>query len=489
MAVHQFWRATGFSTYAGGALELTEFQLLSGGSRVDGLATLTSSTPPTSGSIADLKDGSTATPARWAADVVSALVLSWDFGSGGDVDVTDIRLGSSVSALEFLLSATVQWSDDGVAWTTSKVVYSAAWPGASSLTLSSGGGAPYCRSSAYSINAGSASTVPIVLPLNLQAGSLLLIGINYRGTPTAVPSDWIVLSTTAATSPSAQTGVVYAKAATEADSGTTVTFSQTAASSFLSGYMIELASPNGPPVVDQSATGKVDGATSAAITVLTSGGDGRMAVLYGSTTTAFPDSSATMTLSPASPQEWLMRTVQAIGNLRGAFFTRTLSIGGAAAGTLTSAGSSEGTSFTWNAFLFVSSAGILQNRTNRTRSAQVGNAPSLGVTDLTDYALTRTVPFAISRKDFINGQFGLGIGRISGTTKEHGSPNTPVRCRVRLVRERDFLAVREMWSDATTGAYSFDYVDELEKYTVVAFDHTHNERAVIADNLTPSIIA
>ncbi|MBT2303982.1 hypothetical protein J7E70_26420 [Variovorax paradoxus] len=48
--------------------------------------------------------------------------------------------------------------------------------------------------------------------------------------------------------------------------------------------------------------------------------------------------------------------------------------------------------------------------------------------------------------------------------------------------------MREMWSDPATGAYQFDYVDEMQKYTVIAFDHTHNERAVVADNLTPEII-
>jgi hypothetical protein len=97
-------------------------------------------------------------------------------------------------------------------------------------------------------------------------------------------------------------------------------------------------------------------------------------------------------------------------------------------------------------------------------------------------------PVLRGRNDYLTGVRGEGIGRISGTVKDKGTPNIPTFARVRLVRERDFLPMRETWSDPTTGAYQFDYVDEMQKYTVIAFDHTHNERAVIADNLTPDII-
>lgn len=44
--------------------------------------------------------------------------------------------------------------------------------------------------------------------------------------------------------------------------------------------------------------------------------------------------------------------------------------------------------------------------------------------------------------------------------------------------------MRETWSDATTGAYSFTGL-RLTAYYVVSFDHTNTFAAVIADNLTP----
>lgn len=80
-------------------------------------------------------------------------------------------------------------------------------------------------------------------------------------------------------------------------------------------------------------------------------------------------------------------------------------------------------------------------------------------------------------------EFG-GAGRVRNTVKEKGTPNTPLRRRVRLVRERDGLVVREQWSDPVTGEYDFQFVDALQTYTVLSYDHTLNFRAVIADGLT-----
>ncbi|MDP9990389.1 hypothetical protein J2W28_000228 [Variovorax boronicumulans] len=482
MAAHRYWRANAFASYVGGSLELTEFHLLAAGVRVDGPATLAASDAPSVGAVASLRDASTATGAEWPAAVLGALALTWDFGAGGSADVDDIRLGAGADARKFLLGCVVQWSDDAVAWTTSKVVYSAAWPGARLMTQSAGGGAPYFRSSASSINLSSQATVSIVLPLNLLAGSLLLIGVNYRGAPTAEPAGWTRISTTGVTTLAGQFGAVYAKTATEADSGSTVTFSQTAAN-FLSAYMIELGSYNGTPVVDQSAVGKVDGFTSSPISVLTSAGLDRLAVVYGATTTAFTDSSATITLSPESSLEWLLRTAQATSNLRGGFFTRQLSVGGTTAGTITSAGSSSNTAFSWNAFLFVAGPGITQNRATRIRFSQLAGAATSAVAGLT-YGAGRAPVVGRSRQDYLNGQFGRGVGRVRGFTLDYVNPlNKPYRCRVRLVREVDGLLIRELWSGAD-GGYDFQWLDELQSYTVIAYYLDHGKRAVVTDGLT-----
>jgi hypothetical protein len=81
-----------------------------------------------------------------------------------------------------------------------------------------------------------------------------------------------------------------------------------------------------------------------------------------------------------------------------------------------------------------------------------------------------------------------GRGRVYGTVKITGTPQIPVSRRVRLIRDRDGICIREVWSDAATGAYEFIYVDETERYTVLAYDHTHDFRGVVADNLTPELM-
>lgn len=92
-------------------------------------------------------------------------------------------------------------------------------------------------------------------------------------------------------------------------------------------------------------------------------------------------------------------------------------------------------------------------------------------------------------RDTITGVLGQGIGRVRGTVKRKDQPaNVPLKRRVRLVRERDGLVLREAWSDAVTGEYDFQYIDELQTWTVIAYDHEHNFRSVIADNLTPEMM-
>ena len=100
--------------------------------------------------------------------------------------------------------------------------------------------------------------------------------------------------------------------------------------------------------------------------------------------------------------------------------------------------------------------------------------------------LTSTIRLGVETglKDFTTGVLGKGIGRVRGTVKEKGTPDAPVFRKVRLVRERDGLVIREQWSNRVTGAYDFQYVDELQTWTVISYDYLNNFRAVVADNLT-----
>jgi hypothetical protein len=61
---------------------------------------------------------------------------------------------------------------------------------------------------------------------------------------------------------------------------------------------------------------------------------------------------------------------------------------------------------------------------------------------------------------------------VSGTTKvEAGAVDTPVSRRVRLHDQITGRALREVWSDATTGAWTFVNIRAGE-FFVLAFDHT-----------------
>lgn len=81
-----------------------------------------------------------------------------------------------------------------------------------------------------------------------------------------------------------------------------------------------------------------------------------------------------------------------------------------------------------------------------------------------------------------------GLGRIYGTVKVDGSPDTPVFRRVRLHRDKDGMVVNEQWSDPVTGAYDFQYIQTGYTYTVIAYDHTEDFRAVVADRIEPELM-
>ena len=105
------------------------------------------------------------------------------------------------------------------------------------------------------------------------------------------------------------------------------------------------------------------------------------------------------------------------------------------------------------------------------------------------YGHARTTPQLQHAGDYKTGLLGKGTGTVYGTTEIKGTPDAPLRARVRLIRERDGLVYRETWSDPVTGAYRFDNVDELETYTVLTYHPTRAHGAVVADGIIPEVSA
>lgn len=91
----------------------------------------------------------------------------------------------------------------------------------------------------------------------------------------------------------------------------------------------------------------------------------------------------------------------------------------------------------------------------------------------------RVLGFVATRSQHDGGAF-----RITGTTSNTGTPTVPVRRRVRLHDQPSGRAIREVWSNATTGAYSFESIRQ-GTYYVTAFDHTGQYGGVIETDLTP----
>ncbi len=95
------------------------------------------------------------------------------------------------------------------------------------------------------------------------------------------------------------------------------------------------------------------------------------------------------------------------------------------------------------------------------------------------YSIATLAPQYLRRNIYFAGK-----GVIAGTIKRKGAPlDVPVARRVLLLDERAHVVVQEAWSDAQTGAYRFAQINPDVRYLVIAYDHTQQYRAVVADNL------
>lgn len=135
MSAHRYWRLIGLSAQGNDSnLALTEVKLLSNSLSVSDTITPTSNYSPLSGSLAALTDGDLTNSVVFAKSALQSLTLSWDLVT--NKDVTDIQFGSGLLQYEFLLSSTLQFSNDNLVWTTYADFKAPKWPGSNSLTTS-----------------------------------------------------------------------------------------------------------------------------------------------------------------------------------------------------------------------------------------------------------------------------------------------------------------------------------------------------------------
>ena len=489
MPVKRYWRAIGLEAYAGQDLELSAFHLMSATSRVDAAATLTASAvPDVSGTLASLQDADFGTSARWSGGVVKTLAITWDFG-GSPVDATGIRV-SGGSAARFLLIGSLQWSDDGTTWPGTVIVSGITWLGATAYA--SAGEADFVdpteslRLELLDASGQDSSLNPKeVLRFGAVTVSADSAGAGAFLFPSASTADFVEIG--------AVTDFDLGSADFTIECRVSVTSIASGASAMLSRW------GQGPATAtdwifyvnpDRTVTFAVGGGATLTSTAQLSLGAARVHVAVsraGNTLRLFVGGAlaATGTHSGAMPFSGvrklrLGRWDDAIQFFHGSIGQIRITQGRAL----------------YTAAFTPSFFGVPKGSVNRVRGrAAPAGAITLGTGPAIVYGTpTLNAPAHLSVesgavKDQISGMLGQGIGRVCGTVKRKSDPvNLPVARRVRLLRESDLLLVREQWSDPITGDYDFRFVDELQRYTVVAQDHTSAYNAVIADQLVPELM-
>ena len=500
MPAARYWRVTGLEAYSDAGLELSELQLYDGTGRADAAATLTCSHAPGAGALSSLGDGSTSTSASWPASAVRSpgFALVWDLGSGVTKSCIGVRVGSGLTSAKFLAGLTLECLDGG-AWTSIAKFNRFPWPGANTMgpapggdyaaTVLNDGPALYWRlgettgtTAADSSGNGRAGTY------TANASTLTTAGL-IAGTDKAI----LLPGTTSAT----MAGVSIASTAFITDAAFTFECVSKINSRPVSSGYCTLWQANNEPLAGSS--------TPELATVDMGGGTYKYRVMSSGIAELFLSSSA-----------YAYGTRRHVA-LRYTPGTVRLVVDGVDAG---SASYTYGPSTTTGTIGFSKYAGVGSNfypmpgtmdevafyNRDLGDAALAAHAAAMDTVNPTPQVflpralITRQTgmasPYAwynnpgsvraemLARPTaFRDLEFG-GIGRVRNTVKEKGAPDTPVHRRVRLVRERDGLVVREQWSNPATGAYDFQFVDALQTYTVLSYDHTLNCRAVSADGLT-----
>lgn len=78
-----------------------------------------------------------------------------------------------------------------------------------------------------------------------------------------------------------------------------------------------------------------------------------------------------------------------------------------------------------------------------------------------------------------------GYGRLSGDVAIAGTPDAPVRRRVRCLLKATGQIIRQTWSSGADGSFAFDGLAVGAQCIVIAEDYSGNYNAVILDRLTP----
>lgn len=490
MPAARYWRAVGLQSVGGGALELSALHLYLGGVRVDGPATLTSTFAPDSGVLAALQDDDTATTARWQDVSAPGFALVWDFGVGNAQDVGAVRLGSGATYAEWLETLTLQYSSDGVAWTTLWSIPAPSWPGANvlqgvpadgdlhlakvSLLLhmdGAEGSTAFTDSSSFPKGVAAAGNAKISTAQSKWGGSLMLGG---SGDYLAAPADL---------------GFVFGTGdfTVELWINTTTTAEKVLVDQYCGGESWQFAVKSGK--LSWYSSGYVLGGN----TAVNNGAWHHVAATRSAGTLRFFVDGVldgTATLSANYPHQVVLGIGAQVSSRNPAYDFP---------GYIDELRITKGVARYTASFAPPTAAFLGGAFGGSTAQRKLGAAQAPAPLILSGGSAGDTIPVLPPTTIHLDRQDANGTEtnapatryRIPGprwVKEKTASTNVPLRRRVQLYNQRDSRLVREVWSDPVTGEYSFDNIRGDTTYFVIAFDHTGHYRAVIADNLTPEPI-
>lgn len=470
MAAHRYWRVRGMATHVEGAtLRLSELALVdNSGTSVSVGVTPTSSVAPILGTLSSLENGNLTDSVTWST--ASGLILSWDFG-GTPAALTTLKFASPAKE-NSLLGVDLEWSDDAVTWTSQASYFPVPWAGAGVFSANSFPGKYWStarKNTGTTVVSGDKKTI---LSLSKQANAVggtvmntgvrqfeILLnppdasgpnGVQYYGLGCgiiAIPDTTMTLGAVAGTYGVFEDGSGTAYANGVSKPGIYPAFAKGdvfgVVADFDAGFITFYK--NGVSFVVFSTPELVGGGLALAPRITD-----RAGLATRVTNAVLEPESFAYPVAGASP--W----VGELGlTLRDPALGRLYPVGVAVS------------------FL----PGAERPLFSTTKSISI---PKVG--DYLDPDLSNV------KIDTTGAKLLAGVGKVAGTVKvKQGAINKPIRRRVRLVRESDGMVVRETWSDAVTGAYSFEGLNTSYQYTVVSYDYTRDFRAVIADAIRAEV--
>ena len=468
MAAARYWRFVGIRTWAAGALQLSAVVLHTMDGAVS--ATPSASHAPVGGTLGALTDVDPSTLCTFAAEAVRSggFWLAWDLGA--DVEIIGAQFGAGDVSDTFVDTVDLQYSSDGRTWTAASTTGRYPWPGARQLTAPPAADAVPPGTRALVLMRQGATEVTQGLPVALNgAAALDSQETLYGQTTLKLSGGYMTVGSTSDLHFGQQPFTAAAWFKVTGTAGDAALFSRR---SSMTVCPFELRVNN-----------------SGAMHMFASGSWG---------TQFF--SGRSMPLN-----KWcfiaLVGDGQAVRlSVDGKFGSGSISQGllsGSDPEPFIVGRGGDGVMYGWCGDILVADRALYTADFDPPTGFGGFTVPReprpLGVSRLATSVLAGVAvpPFNLRAGAACGAvqdvQFG-GAGRIWGTTKTKASPvNVPTKARVVLLHQRSKIAVRETWSDPTTGDFAFVGIDTRQQFLTLAEDVDGNFRPVAASRLVPEV--